>query len=241
MKDVFRTALTMGTLVGATLGCAPVACGLALRDEELPNPVIRLWARSILGAAGVRAVLRIPDTLPPHFVMALNHQSNFDVLMLYAHVPAHLRFVAKAELFKIPLFGATMGVLGHLKVDRKGSEQDRTVIRDAARAVRERVNIVFFAEGTRSPDGVLRPFKKGAASLAIEAGVPILPAAVSGTGNILPKGQSFVHSGQRAALVIGEPIPTTGLTQGDTDSLTQTTHAAVANLLLEAEALRKTV
>ena len=107
---------------------------------------------------------------------------------------------------------------------------------DAATAVRDRVSIVFFAEGTRSDDGILRPFKKGAAAMAIEAGVPLVPAAIAGTHRILEKGSVIIRP-RPSALIIGEPLTTTGLTAGDRDELTLKAHAAVAKMLEQGNEL----
>jgi 1-acyl-sn-glycerol-3-phosphate acyltransferase len=99
--------------------------------------------------------------------------------------------------------------------------------------VRTRTSILFFAEGTRSTDGRLRPFKKGAAILAIDAQVPLVPLAVAGAHEITPKGGLWVHSGRPLVLRVGKPIPTAGLTRDDRDSLTEQAHDAVAALLEE--------
>lgn len=238
MNDLLRSAVTGGLVVGLTGTLAPVVSLLSVRDEELPDPLIRFWAKSILRSAGVRGVARGLERLPRgNFVLALNHQSHFDVLMVLANVPRHLRFVAKAELFRIPVFGPALKAIGNIPVARKGGGSDRESMREAAEAARERVNIVFFAEGSRSDDGRLRPFKKGAAVLAIQAGVPLVPAAVAGTGRILPKKSLRVHGGHTAALVIGEPLSTEGLTAEDRDALTERAHGAVSALLEEANAL----
>lgn len=237
MKRFIHTAATMSALFVLTLVCGPLASFLAWRDPKRPDSVIRFWARWILKAANVRPILRLPEQLPPHFVLVTNHQSHFDVLMLFAHVPAHMRFVAKAELFKIPVFGPSIRRLGNLKVERGGSERDRKTLSAAAQSVARDVNIVFFPEGTRSPDGEIKAFKKGAASLAIEAQVPILPVAIAGTGEILPKGSLFVDPGRRAALVVGEPISTLGKSQKDREAVTQLSREAVERLLSDARSL----
>lgn len=227
----------MSALFFLTLVCGPLASLMALRDSKWPDSVIRFWARWILKAANVRPILRLPAELPPHFVLVTNHQSHFDVLMLFAHVPAHLRFVAKAELFKIPVFGPSIRRLGNLKVERGGSERDRKTLSEAAQSVARDVNIVFFPEGTRSQDGELKEFKKGAASLAIEAQVPILPLAIAGTGEILQKGSLFVTPGRCAALVVGSPISTVGKNQKDREAVTQLSKESVSALLSDARNL----
>jgi 1-acyl-sn-glycerol-3-phosphate acyltransferase len=169
-------------------------------------------------------------------VLCANHQSHFDALVLFRHIRRHMRYVAKAELKKIPVFGWALQRAGNIFVDRSGGERDKNKLNDAAQAVRERVSVVFFAEGTRSDDGILRPFKKGAAIMAIDAQVPLIPAAVAGTHRILEKGSVAIRS-RPSALIIGEPIDTKGMTQDDRDALTQRAHAEVAKLLEEGNRL----
>ena len=119
-------------------------------------------------------------------------------------------------------------------VDRSGGTRDKTKLNHAVERVRDKTSIVFFAEGTRSEDGVLRPFKKGAAIFAIDAQVPLVPAAIAGTHEILPKGTLAVRP-RPAALVVGDPIDTTGKNHDDREALTEQAHAAVEKLLLQAQ------
>jgi 1-acyl-sn-glycerol-3-phosphate acyltransferase len=202
--------------------------------------VIARWAKNILAAAGVKARVEGLERLPAGtFVLAGNHQSNFDPVMVFALVPRHMRFVAKAELFKIPLFGQVIKHTGNIRVERRGGEKDRQTLQDAVRDLREKVSVVFYPEGTRSQDGELRPFKKGAAMLAIQAQVPIVPMAVAGTAEILEKGSAWVRGGQPAALVIGEAIPTEGKDETHRDALTEQLRSAVEGLLPRARAMLK--
>lgn len=238
MTSVWRTLLTGGAVVGLTGVVAPTASVLSLVKEDLPDPLIRWWAHGLLRAANVHPIVQGLERLPKsQFVLALNHQSHFDVPLVFGSIERHLRFVAKKELFRIPIFGHGLKATGNIMVDRRHGEHDRRALSEAAKAVQERVSIVFFAEGTRSEDGVLRPFKKGAAVLAIEAGVPVVPAAIAGTRHILPKGGRSIQGGRKVALVIGEPIPTEGLGMKDREQLTLRAHDEVAKLLAQAEAL----
>lgn len=234
---LLRTAFSGVASVGLTGALSPVVSVLALLDERAPDGLIRFWADAILTVSGVRTECRGLENLPPeNFVLCLNHQSNFDPLVMVRHIRRHIRYVAKAELEKVPLFGPALRQTGNIFVDRSGGESDKAKLAEAAAAVRNRVNVVFFAEGTRSDDGVLRPFKKGAAVMAIEAGVPLVPAAIAGTHRILEKGTAIVHP-RPAALVIGEPLSTVGLTAADREALTLKAHAAVAKLLEEGNQL----
>jgi 1-acyl-sn-glycerol-3-phosphate acyltransferase len=237
LKQLLRTLFAGSAAIGLTGTASAVVSALSMVNEELPDPVLTLWARSILAASGVRTEVRGLEHLPPgNFVLAVNHSSHYDSLVLFAHIRRHMRFVAKQQLRKIPIFGYALERAGNVFVDRSGSDKDKSRLKDSVRAVQERVSIVFFAEGTRAKDGKLKPFKKGAAVLAIEAGVPLVPAAVGGTYAILPSGKLAIHA-EPAALVIGEPFVTTALSVEDRDSLTEKCHARVAECLAQAEAI----
>ena len=214
-----------------------IVSALSFLVERAPDRAIFVWADSILKASGVRTECRGIENLPPgNFVLCVNHQSNFDALVLFRHIRRHMRYVAKAQLQKVPIFGPALRRAGNIFVDRTGGAGDREKLMDAAAAVRDRVSVVFFAEGTRSDDGLLRPFKKGAAAMAIEAGVPLIPAALAGTHRILEKGSVIIRP-RPSALLIGEPISTKGLTADDREVLTHKAHAVVATLLEQGNQL----
>ena len=237
MKEILRTLFAGTAAVGITGTLSPVVSALSFVGEEAMDPVLNVWAKAILAASGVRTRVQGLENLPPgNFVLAVNHQSHFDALVLFAHIRRHMRFIAKQQLREIPVFGYALARAGNVFVDRTGSDADRTKLKASVTAVKERVSIVFFAEGTRSKDGQLRPFKKGAAILAIEAGVPLVPAALGGTHEILPSGKIAIHA-RPAALVIGQPFETAQLTLDDRERLTEQCHARVAECLAQADAL----
>lgn len=237
IRKLLQTAFAGTAAVGLTGTFSAVVYGLSLReDPKDADLALNTWARMVLASAGVRHEAVGLEHIPAdgHVVFVCNHQSHYDALVHLAHIRKHTRYIAKAELFKIPVFGAALRRSGNIPVERTGGGGDRARLSDAARAVREQVSVLFFAEGTRSEDGLLRPFKKGAAALAIQAGVPVVPMAVSGTRLILPKGGRAVRWGQRVSLVVGEPIPTEGLTIQDREPLTRRLEDAVAQLYSEA-------
>lgn len=237
MTEWLRSIWASGAAVGLTGGLSPVVAALSFVDEKAPDPVLYFWARSVLGSVGVKWKVEGLEHLPPgNFVLVVNHQSHFDALLLFANIRRHMRFIAKRELTKIPVFGYALKKVGNVFVERSGSEKDRKRLQETVDAVRNRVSIVFFAEGTRSEDGALRPFKKGAAVLAVDAQVPMIPAAVSGTAEILKKGTLVVRP-HPAALVLGPPISVEGKTVDDRDALTQQAHDAVALCLERAQQL----
>ncbi len=238
MRAVFDTVYAASAALGLTSVMSPVVLGLALKDPEKADRAIHWYVRRLLGIADVRAAVNGLEYVPEGpCVLVCNHQSHFDAPLIVASIPKYIRFIGKAELFRIPVFGHALSATGMVRVERKGGISDRDALAAAVPAVQSGTSLLFFAEGSRSEDGVLRPFKKGAAVLVIQAQVPIVPLAVAGTRHILPKGSLQVRRGCRAALVIGPPIPTTGLALESRDALTQTCHTAVAGLLREAEAL----
>jgi 1-acyl-sn-glycerol-3-phosphate acyltransferase len=233
-----RSLVTIPALGAVTGVLSPVVSALTLYDEMAADPAIYLWASSMLRTAGVHTAAAGLENLPAgNFVLAVNHQSHFDALVLFRHIRRHMRFVAKKELARIPIFGYALRRAGNVFVDRSGGPRDKSKLNDAVERVRNSdTSIVFFAEGTRSEDGVLRPFKKGAAIFAIDAQVPLVPAALAGTHEILPKGTLAVRP-RPAALVVGEAIDTTGKTHDDREALTEQAHASVTKLLTQAQAM----
>lgn len=236
LQELLQTAFAGAVGLSITGALSPVAwLTAAVRGERAVDPLLSLWAKSMLASAGVvteaSGVQNVPEG---HCVFVCNHQSHYDAFLIFKHVPKHVRYVAKRELARIPVFGHAIRATGNIVVDRTGGGGDRDRLREAVTAVQERVSVMFFPEGTRSTDGVLRPFKKGAAMLAIQAGVPVVPMAVSGTRLILPKGGRAVRWGQRAALVVGKPLSPVGLQPRDRDAFTQRLQGAVSELYAEA-------
>ena len=232
-RELAHTVATYAA-VGSSAVVGPVVIAMSPGRPERADPLIRAWCNAVLGAAGVREEVHGLENLPAGTcVFVCNHQSNFDAPFIFARLPKHIRFVAKKELYRIPIFGAAVKAMGNIRVERTGTESDHRRIAAAVEQVRTRTSILFFAEGTRSTDGRLRPFKKGAAILAIDAQVPLVPLAVAGAHEITPKGGLWVHSGRPLLLYVGKPISTAGLTRSDRDSLTLRAHDAVSDLLAQ--------
>lgn len=236
MKDLLYTAATAAA-AGSVAILGPVVGVLSLVNPLAPDPVVRLWCNNLLRAAGARVEVHGLERLPAgNAVYVCNHQSNFDPVLIFPNLGKHLRFIAKRELFKIPFFGAALRATGMIPVDRTSSDRDRDAIGNAVEAVRTRVSILFFAEGTRDPDGNLRPFKKGATVLALQAQVPLVPLAVAGTKDVMTKKRLLVHGRRPVVLMVGEPISTEGKSLADREALNNEAHAAVARLLAAGNA-----
>lgn len=184
-----------------------------------------------LRAAGVRTHVRYEAPLPATACLFLsNHASNLDPPLLAAVLrPRRAAMLIKQELLRIPLLGWGMQLAGFVPVARSGSVEDaKRSLEQAAGVLRSGVSLVVFAEGTRSPDGRLLPFKKGPFFLAMESGVPVVPVTLVGTGSLLPKGASRMNSGTVEVVVHPPLLP------GDfpnRDALQKAVRAAIASAL----------
>jgi 1-acyl-sn-glycerol-3-phosphate acyltransferase len=208
-----RTVVVLLWVAAATLvmGLLAIALSLSARTARSVHGVARAWARSILAVSGVRVRVEGRERIDSGaaFICMCNHQSNFDIPVLLGHFPLPFRWLAKAELFRIPIFGRAMRGAGYISIDRSNRPAAIESLRRAAEAVRGGVSVMIFPEGTRSPDGILKPFKKGGFVMAIEAGVPIVPVALRGTFDIMPKNRLLIRP-RAVTLVIGAPIATAG-------------------------------
>ncbi|HVB88277.1 MAG TPA: lysophospholipid acyltransferase family protein [Candidatus Dormibacteraeota bacterium] len=146
--------------------------------------------------AGIRFRVDGLENIPAQAcVFACNHASNADPPVLVLAIPRRVSILAKREVFRIPILGFGMRHAGFVPVDRRAKEGSVN-LDEVAKLLKSGVPLLIFAEGTRSPDGRLRPFKKGAALMAIHAGAPIVPTAIAGTPRIMPKGEWRVHPGE---------------------------------------------
>jgi 1-acyl-sn-glycerol-3-phosphate acyltransferase len=224
--------IVIATIVGSIL------IGIA-GDRELSEKVLRAWARLFLAVAGVRVISRelAPLDRSRSYVFVSNHTSNIDVPAILAVTPEPLRFIAKQELTRIPLFGWAARRMGHVFIDRKDSHGAAKAIRRRIDAGLSGVGLFFFAEGTRSTSEEMLPFKKGAAVAALETGLDCVPIAVAGARDVLrPKGVSVFRPGP-VAVVFGAPISLSGYSLDRRDALVEAQRAAVENALAEARAL----
>jgi 1-acyl-sn-glycerol-3-phosphate acyltransferase len=204
-----------------------------LRSRRVAMGLARwVWAPGLLWAGGAR--LRVEglenvDFSTPHFFVA-NHQSLLDVCALYAALPTALHFVLKKELARVPFLGWYARAMGMVFVDRAARSQAYASIRRTGGLVREGRNVMTFPEGTRSRDGRVGPFKSGVFVTAIEAGIPVVPVAIEGTGRILPA-RGFRARPGRIVVRVGTPIQTGGLAAADRSALAALARDAIVALL----------
>jgi 1-acyl-sn-glycerol-3-phosphate acyltransferase len=166
-----------------------------------------------------RYVGRLPADPRRPYVVVSNHESFTDILLI-SHLPWEMKWLSKAELFRIPIMGWMMWLVGDIPVKRGFGPSAIEAMARCRKALANRVSVMIFPEGTRSRTAELLPFKDGAFRLAIEAGVPILPLAVSGTRTALPK-HDWRFGRSVAEVQVLDPVETAGMSVGDVPALKQ--------------------
>jgi 1-acyl-sn-glycerol-3-phosphate acyltransferases len=235
MMARIRSVLSILGIVVMTvsLGLVAIVAGIiGIRDRPggVYDWVPRTWSKIILVIAGIKVTVHGRENAgagdPRVFVS--NHLSLFDIPCLSSVLPRN-RFVAKAELFKIPIFGAAIRAAGMVEIQRENKRAAFDAYKVAGEKIRNGMSIVVFPEGTRGTEYPLSQFKKGPFILAIAAGVPIVPVITHGTREIVRKHEVTVRPG-KVDIHFLEPVPTTGLKYEDRDKLTE----AVRDRMIEA-------
>lgn len=192
----------------------------------------RWWGKAICQLANVRVRIEGLDKIEPQqtYIFAGNHASQFDIFAFQGYFPYDFRWIAKKELFNLPVFGQAMQQVGYIPIDRSHGRQAMKSLDEAAAKIAAGKSVLIFPEGTRSDDGRLKEFKAGAILLAIKAGVPIVPMSFNGSYQVLPKGKVLANGGE-IVLRLGAPIATQGFKAKDKQQLALDLHQAVADLL----------
>jgi 1-acyl-sn-glycerol-3-phosphate acyltransferase len=212
---MIRSALLVMLAVAVTafMSVCALLFPLISPGESKAHKIGNLWAKTLLWLTHIRVnVIGRENVLMnrPQIFMA-NHQSDFDILIVLAHIPGQFRWIVKKELFKIPIFGKAMKSAGYIEIDRQNHEKAMKSMEEAAQKIREGKSVMTFPEGTRSKDGTIKPFKQGMFHLAIQAGVPIVPISIIGAHEILPKRSLKIKPG-RITMIIGRPVDVSGYT-----------------------------
>ena len=179
------------------------------RKGRVIHHYARLWGRVALWANQVKVTVEGMENLKgegPYILMS-NHQGSYDIFVLLGHLPFQFKWLAKKELFSIPFLGWAMAAAGYISIDREGTRETVKAMNKAADRIRDGMSVVIFPEGSRSPDGTIQPFKKGGFTLAIKARVPIVPLALTGSREIMPKERLTAASGE-IRIRMGRPIET---------------------------------
>jgi len=202
-----------GVSVTAVLCFWAVVFSLLGAGENRIHKLARLWARILLTISHipVEIVGRRHVLMDSPQIFAANHQSDVDTMVALACIPVPFRWIAKKELFNVPLFGAAMRNAGYIPIDRRNHESAMKSLEDAAQIIKKGNSVMTFPEGTRSNNGTIQPFKQGIFHLAIRAGVPIVPVTIIGTAAIMPKRSLKIIPG-RIKLIIGKPVDVSGYT-----------------------------
>jgi 1-acyl-sn-glycerol-3-phosphate acyltransferase len=207
---VIYSAIFLAYMVTALVVIGGGALFLSLFTKDRPEFLFiasQLWSKYIILPFSARVKIRglenIPKGKPVIFVS--NHQSYLDIPIMLGYLPGSFRFIVKREYFKIPILGIYTKLSGHLSINRQSGPDALKTLQDATNIVKAGKSIIIFPEGTRSLDGKLGRFKRGGFALAFEAGVPIIPMAISGGYKVLRSGTLLLSPG-RINLKIGKPI-----------------------------------
>ena len=195
----------------AVLGTFSLLFSLVDRRGRLAHACARTWSWLILATTGVVVRQDALDRLrrDQTYVFVSNHQSIYDIPVIFATLPFQLRIIAKESLGRFPFLGWHLRRSGHLLVDRRNPDR-AGILRRWKALVAEGLSLIIFPEGTRSRDGRLGPFKAGSFLLAIEARLPIVPLTIDGSRLVMTKGDLTARPGH-VRLVVHDPIQTDGL------------------------------
>ena len=220
-------------LVGTAFYASLVAF-LGRNDPGSPRveSTLRSWSRMWIRLTKIDLEVEGGEDLDPKtsYVVVSNHLSNYDIMICFLAVPVPIRFLAKKELFDYPFLSQAMRAIGCVEVDRAARAQAVETINRQAELVRSRNHsLLIYAEGTRSRDGELKPFKKGAFAIASGSGMPIVPIGIIGSRDVVPPGTIKIKRHQKVTVRIGTPIADT--TGRPITELRDETHAAVETLI----------
>jgi 1-acyl-sn-glycerol-3-phosphate acyltransferase len=183
-----------------------IAWSLITGTQDLMYRVSMDAVRSILRLVGMRVRVEGVENIPPGTcIFAANHVSNVDPLAFAPHIPRRVSLLLKKELFRVPIISYGMRLAKFVSVDRNSREGAADSFKLAVRYINEGLSFALYPEGTRSPDGRLLPFKKGAFVMAIQAGVPVVPVSIVGAQKLMRKGEWAIHPGE-VLIRFGPPV-----------------------------------
>ncbi len=223
------------TLYTIVCGAVSMVLAVLVRSGQPSHRVASLWSWLILKTCMIRVEVEGAEYLEPGqtYVLASNHQSLFDTPILLAYLPVSFRFFYKKSLNRIPFLGWHLFLSGHIGVERKNPTKARESLDHAADRIRGGTSVVVFPEGTRSYDGVMRPFKKGFFRLALKARTPVVPMTIVDSHLVMKRGRVTVYP-RTVKLIVDRPVPVEGLEEDDAGKLLDTVRAAVSETLESA-------
>lgn len=234
LLGVFVPAVVVLTTLG-TLLVGPLR--LLAGPARAGRWVAGSWARLLAWLTPVWVTVHGRDRVDAEhsYIVVCNHQSMYDIPVVYGFSGLDMRWVMKRELRRVPAIGIGCRMLGHIFIDRSDRRAANAAIRSAAECLDRGIGMIFFPEGTRSSSDEMLPFKLGAFRLAIENRLPVLPMSVVGTRRILPRGRWLPRPGQ-ARLVIHNPVATDGLVPADAAALASRVRTIIASARSELDA-----
>lgn len=231
LSNVYETlAISFPTVVDAALGRV---------EKKVCDDRLAGWGTRLVQNAEMTVEVRGRQNVAPGkaFLVMSNHQSHYDVPVLFHVLGANIRMVAKIELFKVPIFGQAMREAGFIEIDRSNRHRAVESLAIAKEKLASGTSVWIAPEGTRSRTGELLPFKKGGFVLALDTGWPILPVTIQGTRDALPANGRRSSKGARVTVTLHSPVETAtyleapGSTKERRDRLMQDVRAAIASAL----------
>lgn len=219
-------------LVTIVFGTIAIVTSLFSRTGNSVHHVAKAWGKSILMISGIKVSITGLEHLEADrsYIFMSNHQSNFDIPVLFSKLNVQFRWLAKAELFKIPIFGRSMRGAGYISIDRSDRRSAFKSLERAAESIRNGTSVLVFPEGTRSTDGHLLPFKKGGFVLAVDAAVPVVPIIITGTHAIMQKGDMLIRR-RPVRVEVLSPIDASEFTRKNKDQLIERVRSAMSAAL----------
>ncbi len=230
--DIPRTIITVVAGVTATIVAVALIGITVLFNDSSPfiDQIIRGWSRVWLIASGTRLEIEGDDNVDPNrsYVVVANHLSTLDIMACLLAVPLPIRFLAKKELFKVPVLAQGMRMVGIIEVDREARGAIHSEVNRQSRELIENGrSLIIYAEGTRPRNGVMKRFKKGAFTMAISSGLPVLPLSIHGSYEAWRPGTPIVRGGL-IRIMLDKPVETEGMTSSDTGDLRDQVQEVIA-------------
>lgn len=218
-------------------GCVSLVCGLWDKSGRQQHAIARAWAKVLLliSLSPVELIGRERLHLHEVAVYASNHLSYYDTPVLFAKLPFQFRILAKQGLWKVPFIGWYLQRSGQVSVDQSSGRAAVASLSRGVAALKGGLPLVIFPEGGRAADGQTKTFLSGCAFMAIKAGVPLVPLTLVGTYELLPI-HTYHLTPRPLKIIVGDPIPTQGLTTRDADVLTQQLRDVITATYLEYHA-----
>ena len=229
-SNIFRAPFFF--LVTGLFGTAALIASVWAKTGRTQHRIAQAWARACLWISGARLTVKGVENLNQRgvAVYAANHTSYMDTPVVFGSLPFQFRILAKRELWSMPFIGWYLNRSGQIAVDSDSARATLSSLSAGVKALKSGMSLFIFPEGSRTPDGEMKPFLAGAAYLAIRAQVPVVPIALSGAYDLLP-----IHASHffpcAVTLQAGEPISTVGMSVRQTDELTDRIRAAISGML----------